>query len=311
MWWYTYTASGLTGAKYLRLSVASSPYEHSVGTMDLSGTVTAVHDTLDDLTHTQTGLDTGKWTPGQDWWLRSARSGLVSTSDAHFYSQELYGAAPSYVEPVLAEALSQIRAAAPGAPVLLSETGMKAAEDADGNKDYDFALDAVQPLRMADLAVQEARAGVDGAAAWCLDGYPAGWCGMWGRGNDDPGTVSAHSTALRPWFYTWSLMSRYLPTGSVIHAPAEPDGVRVLAARMPGGGWTFVLVNRTGAAQTVPLTEPTGTITLAKYVYAADSAPATDGNGFPVPVGRLTADFTGGHNLTVGANGVAVFTTGT
>ncbi|WP_225850479.1 hypothetical protein [Streptomyces sp. HPF1205] len=309
MWEYTYTASGITNAKYLRLSVASSPYEHSVGSMDLTGTGTAVSDPLDDLTRTQTALDTGTWSSGVDWWLRSARSGLVSASDAHFYSQELYGAAPDYVEPVLAEAVSQIRAAAPGAPVLLSETGMKALEDADGNKDYDFALDTVQPLRMADLAVQEARAGVDGAAAWCLDGYPAGWCGMWGRGDDDPGTVSAHSTALRPWFYTWSLMSRGLPGGSVVHAPAEPAGVRVLAAQLPTGGWTFVLVNRTGTAQSVRLTEPTGTIALAKYVYSSGSRPATDADGFPVPVGTLTADFTGGHNLTVGGDSVAVFTT--
>lgn len=310
MWAYTYTASGITNARYLRLSVASSSYEHSVGSMEVTGTGTVLSDPLDDLTRTQAALDTGRWTAGTDWWLRSAHSGLLSTSDAHFYSQELYGAAPQYVEPVLAQAVSQIRAAAPaGAPVLLSETGMKALEDADGNKDYDFALDTEQPLRMADLAVQEARAGVDGAAAWCLDGYPGGWCGMWGRGDDDPGTVSAHSTALRPWFYTWSLMSRYLPTGSVVHAPAEPADVRVLAARLPSGGWTFVLVNRTGTAQTVPLTEPTGTITLAKYVYSAGTAPATDADGFPVPVGRLTADFTDGHNVTVGGDSVAVFTT--
>jgi hypothetical protein len=200
MWRYTYTASGIANAKYLRLSVASSPYEHSVGSMSLANASTVLNDPLDDLAQTQTALDTGTWKSDQSWWLRSAGSGLLGTSEAHFYSQELYGAAPEYAEPVMTEAVSQLRAAALGIPVLLGETGMKAAQDPNGNKDYDFSLDTPQPLRMADLAVQEARGGIDGAAAWCLDGYAnTTYCGMWGRGTDDPGKVSAHSTALRPW----------------------------------------------------------------------------------------------------------------
>ncbi|MEU6068712.1 hypothetical protein ABZ864_30710 [Streptomyces sp. NPDC047082] len=310
MWSYTYTASGITGAKYLRLSVASSTIEHTVGSMHLANNSTSIDDPLDDLTQTQTGLNTGTWNDNGSWWLRSAQSGLLGAGEAHFYSQELYGAAPEYVEPVMSRAVSQIRTAAPGRPVLLGETGMKAAQYPDGSKDYRFALDTTQPLRMADLAVQEARSGVDGAAAWCLDGYASTtFCGMWGRGTDDPGTVSAHSTALRPWFYTWSLLTRYLPTGSIIHAPAEPTGVRVLAARLPSGGWTFVLVNRTSVAQTVRLSEPTGSITLNKYVYTDGVTPTTDANGFPTKVGTLTANFTGGHALTVGADSVQVFTT--
>jgi hypothetical protein len=307
-WLSTYTASSSAGAKYLRLSVAASPYEHTVGSMSVSNATTTLLDPLDDLTRTQTALDTGTW-KSTDWWLNAASSGLVGASEAHFYSQELWGAAPEYVEPVMGQAVPQLRAAAPAAPVLLGETGMKASQDGDG-KDYGFALDTTQPLRMADLAVQEARSGVDGAAAWCLDGYASTtYCGMWGRGSDDPGTVAPHSTALRPWFYTWSLLCRDLPAGSVLHAPAEPPGVRVLAGRLPSGGWTFVLVNRTSAPQSVPLTEPTGTITLNKYAYTDGSTPAVDADGFPVPVGKLTADFTGGHSLTAGAGTVAVFTT--
>ncbi|MCF3128821.1 hypothetical protein [Streptomyces olivochromogenes] len=310
MWRYTYTASGITGAKYLRLSVASSTLEHTVGSMSLANNSTSLDDSLDDMTQTQTALDTGTWNGNGSWWLRSAKSGLVGASEAHFYDQELYGAAPEYAEPVLSQAVSQLRSAAPGMPVLLGETGMKAAQYPDGSKDYRFALDTTQPLRMADLAVQEARSGVDGAAAWCLDGYASTtFCGMWGRGSEDPGKVSAHSTALRPWFYTWSLLTRYLPTGSTIHAPAQPTGVRVLAAQLPGGGWTFALVNRTSVAQTVRLSEPTGSITLNKYVYTDGATPSTDANGFPMKVGTLTANFTSGHALTVGADSVAVFTT--
>ncbi|WP_042388247.1 hypothetical protein [Streptacidiphilus melanogenes] len=310
MWRYTYTAAGISNAKYLRLSVASSPLEHTVGSVDLANATTSVDDSLGDLTQTQTAMDTGAWNGNDSWWLRSAQSGLLGASEAHFYDQELYGAAPEYVEPVLTQAVSQVRAAAPGSPVFLGETGMKAAQFPDGSKDYGFALQTTQALRMADLAVQEARSGIDGAAAWCLDGYDStDFCGMWGRGSDDPNTVSAHSTALRPWFYTWSLLSRYLPAGSTVHAPAEPAGTRVLAAQLPDGGWTFALVNRTSSAQTVTLTEPTGSLTLNKYLYADGSTPTTDANGFPTKVGTLTASFTNGHALTVGGNSVLVFTT--
>lgn len=312
MWQYTYTASGIANATYLRLSVASSNLDHTVGGMAITGAGSTLNDPLNDLTQTQTTLNSGSWTNTDSWWLRSAQSGLLGASEAHFYDQELYGAAPAYVEPVMTRAVAQLRAATPdGTPVLLGETGMKAAQNADGSKNYDFALDTTQPLRMADLAVQEARAGVDGAAAWCLDGYAAQtYCGMWGRGTEDPHTVSAHSTALRPWFYTWSLLSRYLPTGSTIHAPAEPTGVRVLAARLPTGAWTFVLVNRTADTQTVSLDEPTGTVTLDKYLYTSTSAPTVDADGFPTKVRTLTADFTGGHNVTVPGNSVIVFTNG-
>jgi hypothetical protein len=310
MWRYSYTAAGISNAKYLRLSVASSTLEHSVGSMDIANSSTAVDDSLDDLTQTQTALNAGAWNGVESWWLHSAQSGLVQASEAHFYDQELYGAAPEYVEPVMSAAVSQLRAAAPTNPVLLGETGMKAAQFPDGSKDYSFALATTQALRMADLAVQEARSGVDGAAAWCLDGYSSTtYCGMWGRGADDPSTVSAHSTALRPWFYTWSLLTRYLPVGSTIHAPSEPTGVRVLAAQMPGGGWTFALVNRTSTPQVVTLTEPTGSIALNKYVYTDGATPSTDANGFPSKVGTLTASFTTGHALTVGGNSVIVWTT--
>lgn len=310
MWSYTYTASGITGSKYLRLSVASSTLEHSIGSMHIANNSTTVEDSLDGLTLTQADMNTGTWKGNNSWWLRSAQSGLLGASEAHFYGQELYGADPAYVEPVMDEAVSQIRLAAPGGPVLLGETGMKALQYPDGTKDYRFALDTTQPLRMADLAVQEARSGVDGAAAWCLDGYASTtFCGMWGRGDDDPDKVSAHSTALRPWFYTWSLLTRYLPNGSTIHAPAEPTGVRVLAAQLPSGGWTFVLVNRTSVAQTVRLTEPTGWITLNKYLYTDGATPSTDANGFPTKVGTVAKNFTNGQTLTVGANSVLVLTT--
>lgn len=312
MWRYDYSPSNtISNANYLRLSVASSDVEHTAASIEIDSPNGPLIDPLDDLSLTESLLDTGTWASSNSWWYDATkRSDLITASEAHLYDQELYGADPSYLEPVVQTAVSELRAAQPGSPILLGETGMKAATDDQGNKTYDFALDTEQAVRMADLAVQEARGGVDGAAAWCLDGYSSTtYCGMWGRGTDDPDIPSAHSTALRPWFYTWSLLCRYLPTGSTIHAPAETSTLRVLAAQLPDGGWTFVLVNRGTTSQSISVTEPTGSITVDKYVYNNGSTPLTDANGFPVPSNTLTIDFTNGHNLTVGADSVAVFTT--
>ncbi|GAB1640203.1 hypothetical protein [Krasilnikovia sp. MM14-A1259] len=299
------------GTNYLRLTMPKrTGIERAVSSITLNTPTASTTDPMNDLTRTFS--HSAGWTyPGgsatNDWWLQSALDHKVATSEAHFYVHEVdLGSPPEYPEGVLSEAVRQLKAANGGAPVILGETGMKAPGDGD-DKDYSFTSEYAHGVRMADLAVQEARAGVDGAMAWCLDGYAkAVQCGMW-----DHYQIGNKAT-LRPWFYTWSLLSRYLPAGSTMYAPAQPTGVRVLKAKLPasaGGGWTFVLVNRNSSPATVSMTAATGTITLNKYVYSADKAPVDPATGFPVPADTLRASFDGGHDLTVGPNAVAVFTT--
>ena len=312
--------STIHGAQYLRVDVpdgddpTGAATTRSLASMSINGHARQMVDPMDDLSRTDSALDTGDWSSGS-WWLQSAERNpeLSGAEIAHFYDQELYGTPFDYPERVLSTAVGQLHAARPGVPVILGETGMKAAKTKNPppgskGKDYGFALESEQAVRMADLGVQEARAGIDGAAAWCLDGYAyETYCGMWGRGTE---TDPAHNGSLRPWFYTWGLMARYLPAGSVMHAPPQPADVRVLAAQLPDGGWTFVLVNRdTAAAHTVSISEATGLLSLHKYVYENGADPATDADGFPVPVAQVTADFSGGHDLTLPADSVVVLTT--
>lgn len=310
--WYrtdsTPTGTLPKGTNYIRLTMpAHAQVERAVS----SFTAGMFTDPMNDLSRTFS--HTSGWThPGgsatNDWWLQTALTSppLVAGLDAHFYDREVdLGSPPGYVEPVLTTAVGQLKAADPGAPVILSETGMKAPQDANGNKDYSFTLPYEHGVRMADLAVQEARAGLDGAMAWCLDGYEPGiQCGMW-----DASGRTATQTALRPWFYTWSLLCRYLPAGSTLYAPTDPANVRVLTAHLPDGGWTFVVVNRGTAGTTVTLTAPTGQITLNKYLYSPSGSPTDPATGFPVPTGTLKASFDSGHGITLGADSVAVYTT--
>lgn len=267
-------------------------------------------DPMNDLSKVS-GSSTG-WTSPRNkdnFWLKSMQTNpiLVSGSDVHFYDYEV-GLRddptfdPSYAERTVKTAVDQAHALHPGAPVIFSETGYQKPKVGQGDDPFTFATEFDHGVRMADLAVQEARAGLDGAAAWCLDGYDADTkCGMWDQ----------HDYKLRPWFYTWSLLCRYLPAHSQMYAPAPQDNgtTRELHAKLPNGGWTFVLVNRdkTNPAQ-FTVTAPTGHLPMHKYVYSASSQ-KVDANGFPVPVGRpidVSAD--SGFKVSVPANSVVMFT---
>ncbi|MEU7907423.1 hypothetical protein [Actinoplanes sp. NPDC049118] len=313
--WYRIDVSpeqALTNANYLRLTMpALAGTERAVSSVTLrprSGDpfTDEMNDTGKTVASTR-GWTHPKGNEANDWWLQSALDGpLVAQHEVHFYDHEVDLESPyDYPERALSEAVRQVRAANNNASVILGETGMKAPGN-DDDKDYSFNLTYDHGVRMADLAVQEARSGLDGAMAWCLDGYARkNPCGMWDRWQNPK------DATLRPWFYTWSLLCRSLPAGSKMYAPEQPDDVRVLKAKLPaaaGGGWTFVLVNRGSSAATVPITAQTGTITLAKYVYSENNAPVDPRTQFPVPAGSLTTSFDSGHNLTVGPNSVVVFT---
>lgn len=293
--------------RFLRLTMPAKPgVERAVSTVTLTTVTpeTSYTDPMND--RTRTVSSTSGWAyPGGalygDWWLQASLDKLVAQQEAHFYVHEVdLKSPPEYPEATLTEAVRQLKQADGDGSVILGETGMKAPGGII--KDYSFARQYEQGVRMADLAVQEARAGVNGAMSWCLDGFAKdNDCGMW----DHFKPVTKDN--VRPWFYTWSLLCRYLPAGSQIFAPPQPAGVRVLKAKLPGG-WTFVLVNRGTSPARVSITAKTGEIKLHKYVYTKEKAPV-DAAGLPTPDEHFSATFDNGRELVVAAEGVAVFTT--
>ncbi|MGI5168181.1 hypothetical protein ACQEU3_27920 [Spirillospora sp. CA-253888] len=209
----------------------------------------------------------------------------------------------------------------PAKPFMILEAGMDRGLDVpelgidvpDTQKDrYGFRYG----VQMADYAVQVMRAGLAGVLAWDLDDAQhtggeygsrnlKGW-GFWnslgGRDGYPVGDLD-----LRPWFYTWSLLSRCFPRGSrVLNAPATGyAGVRVTAARTPGDGLSIAVVNHTGSARTLTLSVPDAApgATLAEYRYFEDDRPA-DAEGFPVP--RRTVRLSGDLTVSLPGRGVVV-----
>ena len=147
--------------------------------------------------------------------------------------------------------------------------------------DFDYGV------RMSDYVVQIARAGWMGADAWDLDDamHSNGHGGqkIWGFWDSS----SAEGMKPRPWFYTWSLLSRYLPSGAeIMPLPGTADGrVRATAARWVADRtqqWTVVLVNDADSPADVSMDLP-NMPQLAIYRYFADEQ-QTDAKGFPKPV---------------------------
>lgn len=183
---------------------------------------------------------------------------------------------------------------------------------------------------MADFMAQIAGAGWMGASAWDLD--DAMHCvkqdhrpvppddltlKIWGFWNTQ-GAAMGHpeDEKIRPWFYTWSLMSRLFPPGCRIvgtELPAELPAFRVMAmSKSENGrnGLSIMLVNDADLARTVTLqvkgVPPVAT--LQQFDYFADDRPV-DKDGFPVPKQILQhPDLGSGISVTLPSRGVIFLT---
>lgn len=175
---------------------------------------------------------------------------------------------------------------------------------------------------MADYAIQSMRAGLSGLIAWYMDdamhtGGSYGEAGLkgWGFWNSLAGTkgYAEDDFNLRPWFYTWSLLSRLFPPGSqTLMARDTGDAAcRVAAARLPDGkGFSFAIVNESktpcGITLKVPGIEGQ---TLYEYRYFADEQ-AVDKEGFPVPAAIYqSTNLSSGFQVKLPGEGVVFLTT--
>lgn len=175
-------------------------------------------------------------------------------------------------------------------------------------KDYDYGV------LMADLVAQVAGAGWMGASAWDLDDALHVVNGrehpvvpndltlkIWGFWNTQ-GRAMGHpeDEAIRPWFYTWSLMSRLFPKGSRVAAVKEsgfPGGLRIMAAapaqnaasgsHADASGVSVMVVNEATEARTVSVRFPGWSgKKLVRYDYFERDRPV-DREGFPVPQKKM------------------------
>ncbi len=182
---------------------------------------------------------------------------------------------------------------------------------------------------MADYVAQAARAGWQGALAWDLDDamHIVSWdhrpdtpddrtLKVWGFWNSQ-GDRMGHPEEMRPrpWFYTWSLMSRLFPKGSRIVSTTDPTlaHFRAVAATSPAGramGLSVMLVNDDSASRTVTVRVLRGPSpeTLTCYRYFEGERPVDD-HDLPKPASLLRGqDLRRGLTVTLPSRGVVFLT---
>lgn len=168
-------------------------------------------------------------------------------------------------------------------------------------------------VSVVDFMIQCVRAGASGVIAWDLEDsmHPSGneyktW-GFWSfKGGDE-------EQKLRPWYYSYSLLSRLFPSGSLIF---ETDtggeyGVRVLAAKDEQGDLSVAIVNNSGEPLSVNLTTDAEEVidVFNCYRYFEDDMPA-DSDGYPIISETFeNADLGSGITVTMPEEGIIYFTT--
>lgn len=180
--------------------------------------------------------------------------------------------------------------------------------------DYDYGVD------MADVMAQSLNAGFDGIIAWGLDDamHTNGDSGdttqlkRWGMWNilGEELTGDKSDEAIRPWFYTWSLMTKYYKGDlNILHVQGSlPEGVRAVAGKSTKGDCTLTLVNNSGQPVSLSIDGKSFSMNdqrFQKYLYSEKERPV-DSEGFPVALKR---NIRMPEAVTIPAKSVMLFTT--
>ncbi len=223
--------------------------------------------------------DAAIWGPEEAWWVARSRDelGEVGLYDIHTYPSKSTVNSGDYTR-----ILRAYRDEVPeGAKIVMGEIGFKFVEEADSlyrdenrrraaaqpnastEDSQMFVYDTMYGTDMADALFQTVNAGYSGCVAWMLDdamhnneapGKLKIW-GMWNIFGEE--LFGAQEECVRPWYYAWSLLCRYLPQGSDFCAveTAGTDGLRAVAA-VKEGRRTIAVVNVAREACEVRLEAP-------------------------------------------------------
>lgn len=181
--------------------------------------------------------------------------------------------------------------------------------------DYDYGVD------MADVLVQSMNSGFDAVIAWGLDDamHTNGDTGdktqlkKWGMWNilGEELTGDPSEEEIRPWFYTWSLMTRYFPgeMNIVQTTGISQDGVRIVAAQTKEKELTFTVVNNSSQNASFQLdTENFKEQVFQKFIYSKENRLVNE-QDFPVPEKKELRFRENSTLINVPSKSVVLFTT--
>jgi hypothetical protein len=273
-----------------------------------------------------------RWPEAFQWLDKSARdaSNCLSAWDLHWYAFDAE-VLDGTIETLLRQKRQSLGEANPRAlsqALLVAESGLL---DGKTNGDQQPRVRTFEyGVMMADYDTQVARAGWMGALAWDLDDamHVVDWnhrppvpdattLKVWGFWNSQGKQMGRpEETAPRPWFYTWSLLSRCFPGGTRIVGTSNSPAVRFRATAglsgPPGAEqWSVVLVNDLETNRVIHLQSaagPTDAQVTCYHYFEGDRPLGAD--GFPKPAAVWPhVNFQSGLTLPMPARGVLILTT--
>lgn len=198
------------------------------------------------------GPDAAIWTPQEAWWVTKSNEKLgdaIGLYDIHTYPSKVTINSGEYTD-IISAYKSQVPE---GKKIVMGEIGIKFVEAADSlyNKEnirranecsfasksdsQMFVYDPMYGTDMADAVLQTANAGYSGTVAWMLDDAMHThetrdrlkiW-GFWNIFGEE--FFGAEQEQVRPWFYAWSLLCRYLPSGCDLNEVSVTSEARMPA----------------------------------------------------------------------------------
>lgn len=216
------------------------------------------------LTHVQlVGADLAIWTPAEvSWQQRAAKEIDLGLYDIHTYPSKITVNSGEYSRIIRA-----YKDAVPmGRQIVMGEVGLKFVEPADSLYQQEnlrraatlsyasmddsqmFVFDYMYGTDMADVLMQTANEGYSGCVAWMLDdamhsAEKADKLKMWGFWNilgDE--FFGSDQEEIRPWFYAWSLLTRYMPAGCNVYRTEVSGDVAVKALAVEKNGRRMLAV---------------------------------------------------------------------
>lgn len=191
------------------------------------------------------------------------------------------------------------------------------ASNTDGNmmvKEFFYGID------MADATMQMVNTGFSGMVAWMLDDAMHNTDGVndkelkiWGFWNilGEELFGGPQEEELRPWFYSFSLLSRYMQTGAKILKLTIPEkkGLNAIAVTKEGK-YMIAIVNSGYPEYSINLKFSSKEILngVKRFIYSEANRPV-DNNGFPTPVEQnLSLNLDSGYSLNIEGQTLIVLT---
>jgi len=224
------------------------------------------------------GPDIAIWSKTESWWIDSCNyhlGNIINLYDIHTYPSKITVNSGKYSQIIQA----YINKVPKDKKAIMGEIGLKFVEKADSvyneenierakSKKYAstqdsqmFVYDYMYGTDMADALSQTVNAGYSGSVAWMLDDAMYSkeapdklkvW-GFWNILGDE--FFGPEEEIVRPWYYAWSLLTKYMPAGSKIYK-TEVQGDSEVKSIFSGkdGKYLIALINVSKEPKEVKLT---------------------------------------------------------